>query len=173
MMMGMVSLQVLAPNAHWGQTNQNVTVQRREGFIAGPYKETGGSHPKSLELRKVFLKTRWGRDVVCCCTLLSVGILFCTCPRNSGLRAPANLQQDKCSFLVCRFHVFISGCAWPLLLRMAFSRHSELGLRSRFGAQAPHCSGFFCCRARAVGFVGCGSCGMQPQLPRGMRDRPD
>ena len=30
----------------------------REGFITGPYKETGGSCPKSLELLKVFLKTR-------------------------------------------------------------------------------------------------------------------
>ena len=42
--------------------------------------------------------------MVCCCKLLSVGIL-CShiCPLRSGQDVPVNLQQDKCYSLFCNF----------------------------------------------------------------------
>ena len=48
-------------------------------------------------------------------------------------------------------YLFISGCAGSSLLFRFFSRCAERGPLSRRGAQASHCSGFSCCRARALG----------------------
>ena len=145
-----------------------------KGLLQGHIRRQVAHAPKALN-SSVFLKTGEGGMWFVGAHFLEscVGIMFCTCPRKSGHRVPANLQQDKWSLLVCRFHVFISGCAWPLLSHVAFSGRSELGLRSSFGAQASHRSGFFCCRARAVGFVGCSPCGVESQLPRGMWHLPD
>ena len=43
-------------------------------------------------------------------------------------------------------------CTW------AFSSCGELGLLSSCGAQASHCSDFFCCGAQALGTMGFSSC---------------
>ena len=63
-------------------------------------------------------------------------------------------------FLINLFiYLFIYDCARSLLLIRFFSSCSDQGLLSNCGAQASHCSGFSCCRARAlrVGFSSCGS----------------
>ena len=49
---------------------------------------------------------------------------------------------------------FPFGCAGSLLLPGRFSSCREWGLLSSYGAQASHCSGSSCCRARALGRVG-------------------
>ena len=95
---------------------QNIGVWSREGFIAGPCREMGGSCPKVLHSLKGFskalLKARWGRDVFSCCKLLGVGILCSySCPHGSGQNVPVNLQQDKCYSLFCNF---LSQYKWTL-----------------------------------------------------------
>ena len=50
--------------------------------------------------------------------------------------------QPSSAFLSFLLILFISGCTGSLLHAWAFSR---------CGAQAPHCSGFFWCRAQALG----------------------
>ena len=50
-------MQVSMPGAQWGQIHQNIGVWNRERFIAGSWKETGGSRPpKSLTLWRVSAK---------------------------------------------------------------------------------------------------------------------
>ena len=54
---------VCVPNAQWGQTNWNVVVWSREGFIAGPCKELGGSGSKVPELPEGFQQSRFKGQV--------------------------------------------------------------------------------------------------------------
>ena len=65
---------------------------------------------------------------------------------------------------------------FSFLFRLAVQRFSlingELGLLSSRGAQAPHCGGFSCCRAWALGHTGFCSCGTQASLPQGLWDPP-
>ena len=53
--------------------------------------------PNSLKhFSKALLKARWARDLVSCCKLLGVRILYsCSHPGRSGHNAPVNVQQDK------------------------------------------------------------------------------
>ena len=100
---------VQVPGAQWGQTNQNIGVWRREVFVAGPYKETGGSCSKTPKTPKAFqqniIKDQVKKGcVVGFCKLLGVGILWSysyLC--GSCHNVPINLQQDKCYSLFCNF----------------------------------------------------------------------
>ena len=58
-------------------------------------------------------------------------------------------------------------CLWT------FSSCSEQGLLSSCGVQASCCSGFSCCGAQPLGYVGFSNCcGAQASLPCGMWDPP-
>ena len=56
----------------------------------------------------------------------------------------------KCNFKKKISYSFIFGCIGSLSLHRLFSGYSKRGLLSSCGAQASHCSGFSCCRARAL-----------------------
>ena len=64
-------------------------------------------------------------------------------------------------FLKLLFYLFIIGCSVSLLLCGFFCSCDEQGLLSSCGAQVPHCSGFFFCRARTPGHAGFRSYGSQ------------
>ena len=51
---------------------------------------------------------------------------------------------------VCMY-VFIYGCVGSSLLRAGFLYLWRAGATLHCGAQASHCGGFSCCRARALG----------------------
>ena len=53
------------------------------------------------------------------------------------------------------------GCCGSSLLRGLFSSCSEQGPLSGRSVQASHCSGFSCCKARALGHMGISSCNSQ------------
>ena len=86
---------------------------------------------------------------------------------------------------------FFFGCVVSSLLRTGFLQLWRVGSTLRYGAQASHCGGFSCCRARALGarasvvvahrLSSCGSrtlehrlssCGARAELLRGMWDLP-
>ena len=95
-------------------------------------------------------------------------------------------------FLINLFYLFIYfGCIGSSLLHACFLQLWPVGATLHCGAQASHCSGFFCCGARALGtwasvVVACGlsscvswalehrlsSCGTWAQLLCGMWDLP-
>ena len=58
-----------------------------------------------------------------------------------------------------RLYLFIFGCAGSAFLLWFFSSCREQDLLSSCGAQTSHCSGWSCCRARALGHPGSSSCG--------------
>ena len=80
--------------------------------------------------------------------------------------------------------MIVFDCAGSSMLRRLFSSCSNQRLLSSCGAQVSHCGGFSCCQARALGCMGCISCGSwalehrlnswgaQTQLLRGMWDFP-
>ena len=79
------------------------------------------------------------------------GILKNLLQRNSQER-PWRPAIPLChNFIYLFIYVFISGCAGSPLLFGFFSRCGERGPLSSCGAQSSHCSGFSCCRARALG----------------------
>ena len=49
------------------------------------------------------------------------------------------------------FYLFIFGCVGSFLLHVGFLQLRQAGATLRCGAQASHCAGFSCCRARALG----------------------
>ena len=111
-------MHICVPNVQWGQINWVIEVWSRERFIAGPCKENWSTlrptkTPNSSKgFSKALLKARWGRVVVSCCKLLSVGILCsCSCPRRSDHSVPVKFQQDKCYSL---FWNFLSLYEWIL-----------------------------------------------------------
>ena len=57
------------------------------------------------------------------------------------------------------FKLFISGCPGSSLLQVDWLYCSELGQLPSCGARAPHCCGFFCCGAWALGHSGSRTCG--------------
>ena len=88
-------------------------------------------------------------------------------------------------------YLFIFGCIGSSLLHAGFLQLWRVGATLRCGVRASRCSGFSCCRARALGvrasvvvahgLSSCGtwalerrlsSCGTQAQLLRGMWDLP-
>ena len=72
-------------------------------------------------------------------------------------------------FLIYMYtYIFIFGCAGSLLLLGLFSSCDEQGPLFSCAACASHCSGFSCCRARALKHLGFSSCDSQTQWPRGM-----
>ena len=92
---------------------------------------------------------------------------------------------------VCLFiYLFIYGCIGSSLLHDGFLQLRQAGATLCCGAQASHCRGFSCCRARALGMRasvvvarGLSSCGLQAlehrlnsvsraQLLHGMWDLP-
>ena len=55
------------------------------------------------------------------------------------------------SWTFIHIYLFIYDCAGSSLLGRLFCSYGKWGLLSSHGAQASHCSGFFCCGARALG----------------------
>ena len=98
--------EVHVPYAQWDQTPPTRRNLSRERFIAGPHKETGGSHPPNAELPEGFQKSIFKGQVtegaVGCHQLLGAAIFH---PRRLGQDVPVNLQQNKCHSVL---HLFIS-----------------------------------------------------------------
>ena len=69
----------------------------------------------------------------------------------------------KCSHLcTSEFYLFLAVLALCCYVR-AFSSCSKRGLLSSCGAQASHCCGSSCCRARALGHTGFSTCSTRAQ----------
>ena len=78
------------------------------------------------------------------------------------------LEKTKISidlgiFLNNFIYLSIFGCAGSLLLHRLLSSCSNQGLLSSCSAWASCCSGFSCCKARALGHMRFRSCGVWPQ----------
>ena len=61
------------------------------------------------------------------------------------------VQMEGDPFKKNSIYLFVFGCAGSLLLHGVFSSCGKQGLLSSSHEQASHCSGFSCCRARALG----------------------
>ena len=59
-------------------------------------------------------------------------------------------------FKIDLFNCF--GCAGPLVLQMGFLYLQPAGAALCCGTRAPHCTGFSCCGAQALGHAGFSSC---------------
>ena len=75
---------------------------------------------------------------------------------------PLKVLPNTRGYMTLR-HVSLSfnGCAGSSLLRGLFFGCSKQGCPSSHGAQAPHCGGFSCCQAWALGHTGFRSCSSQ------------
>ena len=70
---------------------------------------------------------------------------------NSRSPAAVNCHLFFFNIFIYLFIYFIFGCVGSLLLCVAFLLLRRAGTTLRCGAQASHCGGFSCCRARALG----------------------
>ena len=83
------------------------------------------------------------------------------------------INKIQTAYLLSCIYLF-EGCAGPSLI-FTECRHPLAvgsGLLASRRAPASHCSGFSCCRARALRHTGISSCGTRAWLPRGMWDVP-
>ena len=104
---------------------------------------------------------------------------------------PPHCNVQILFFFFHLFNLFIFGCIGTSLLCTGFLQLLQVGATLHCSAQASHCSGFSCCRARALGawasvvvargLSSCSSwalehrlssCGARAQLLRGMWDLP-
>ena len=80
-------------------------------------------------------------------------------PQSDSYSHPISFFKNRyySSYFIYSFWAALSLYYCP----RAFSRCGEQGLLSSWGVQASHCSGFFCCGARALGLVGFSCCRSQ------------
>ena len=83
------------------------------------------------------------------------------------------INKIQTAYLLACIYLF-EGCARSSLIFTECRRPLAVGsgLPSSRRAPASHCSGFSCCRARALRHTGVSSCGTQAWLPRGMWNLP-